>query len=82
MVLNDGAYDPYGMVFLYKRNPLPTNMYDLWLDMGVLLESGIEGDDYGKCLAMNSGLVLAGAPSHSQSGKKTGAGTTTPVPTF
>jgi len=73
MLQNDGTYDPYGIIFLFKRNPAPTSMFNLWLDTGLFLTSDVREDDYGQCISMSSEVIAVGAPSHSQSGKKTGA---------
>lgn len=75
MVQSDGVYDPYGLVFLFKRNPSPASSAELWEDTGLVFESSRAQDQYGASLALGREMLAVGAPADSQQNNHNGAGT-------
>ena len=64
----------YGIVFLFKRLPNTASSTEQWQDTGLWYESGLPSDKYGAGVAMDSNLLVVGAPEDTQQGTSTGAG--------
>jgi hypothetical protein len=75
MIQNDGAYDPYGIVFLFERNPAPVSLSDTWVDTGRVYQSGVAEDQYGASMDMGENVLVVGAPGDAQQSNHNGAGT-------